>query len=261
MREKKVKHIKIMKANLRNRLNVLSFILVLLLFSQNVFALTGKEIMKKNDDLPDGESSIREAVLLVIKGKRSEKKVFRLISKKYGEKKRKRITFSYPTHIEFLVWDEPGKDNLLWIKLSSGKVRKIATSNKDKPWMNSHFYNDDIGERYFNDYNYKLVGEVDIDGTTCYKIERTKTKGTWVYSKAVAYVGKDDFFARRVDLFEKGIHTKTLHFRNIEKISGIYTPRKTVMERTDGKGKSIMYIKSIEYNVPVPDEKLKREGF
>ena len=64
-----------------------------------------------------------------------------------------------------------------------------------------------------------------------------------------------------VDFYEKGIHTKTITFEKIEKISGIFTPRKLVMERTDGKGKSILYVVSIKYDVPVPDSKLKRESF
>ncbi|MCP5106338.1 MAG: hypothetical protein GY950_23335, partial [bacterium] len=84
--------------------------------------------MEKNDALPKGKSFTRDSGLLVVKGKRKEKKVFQAIKKKYGEKTRMRLSFSEPTHLEFLVWSEPGKDSLQWIKLSSGKKRKIATS-------------------------------------------------------------------------------------------------------------------------------------
>jgi hypothetical protein len=60
--------------------------------------------------------------------------------------------------------------------------------------------------------------------------------------------------------YEKGSHSKTLRIEKIQVISGIYTPRKMVMERTDGKGKSLLYIKSIQYNIPVSDTVLKREA-
>ncbi|MCP5104748.1 MAG: outer membrane lipoprotein-sorting protein, partial [bacterium] len=239
----------------------IGMILMVLFLSQAGFALTGKEIMEKNDALPKGKSFTRDSVLLVVKGKRKEKKVFRVIQKKYGEKTRMRLSFSEPTHLEFLVWSEPGKDSLQWIKLSSGKKRKIASSDKGKPWMNSHFYYEDISERYFSDYSYELKGEAEVNGTACYKVERTKIKGTPDYSRVTVYVGKEDFVTRKVEFYEKGRHSKTLTMYKIEKISGVYTTRKAVMERTDGKGKSIMYIRSIQYDVPVSDNKLKREGF
>jgi hypothetical protein len=232
------------------------------LFATNsLFALTGREIMEKNDALKKPETSVQKCVLLIIKGDKQEKKEFEGIMKKYGKKSRTRISFSYPTRLEFLVWDEPGKDSQQWIKLTSGRVRKIATSDKDKPWVNSHFYNDDISDYDIDDYTYKLIGEESLDGVECYKIEAVKNKGTIIYSKTIVYIGKSDYVRQRVDFFEKGRHTKTITFTNIEKISGIYTSRKAVMERTDGRGKSILYIQSVQYDVPVSDQKLNKESF
>ncbi len=238
-----------------------SVILTGLLLTPEAWALTGRQIMEKNDRLKKPRTSIQESVLLIIKGYAKTKKTFKGISKKYGKKTRKRIIFSYPTRMQFLVWDEPGRDSIQWVKLSSGKVRKIASSEKNKPWVNSHFYNEDISERNIDDYKYKLIGEATINGTACYKVESRKKRGVKVYSKGIIYVGKKDFVIRRIELYERGRHTKTLTLYKIEKISGIYTPRKGVMERTDGKGKSILYIKSVRYNVPVSDHQLKRESF
>ncbi|MBN2041810.1 MAG: outer membrane lipoprotein-sorting protein [Spirochaetes bacterium] len=240
---------------------VLAGIVSVILIGDNAYALNGREIMEKNDALKKPGTSMQTSVLLIVKGNKKEKKEFSGIMKKYGKNTRSRISFSYPTRLEFLVWDEPGNDSLQWIKLSSGRVRKIASSDKGKPWVNSHFYNEDIGDTDIDDYSYKLIGEGKADNIPCYKIESVKIHGTKVYSKSIVYISKNDYTRRKVEFFEKGSHTKTITFEKIEKIDGIYTPRKLVMERTDGKGKSILYVASIKYDVPVSDAKLKRESF
>lgn len=226
-----------------------------------VFSMTGLQIMERNDRLPKEKTALRESVLLIVKEGKSEKKEFVSVLKRYGETTRSRMNFTYPTRIEFLVWDEPGKDSIQWIKLSSGKVRKIASSDKDKPWMNSHSFYEDIGEKNIRDYTYRLVGEDAVDGKPCYRVESVKARGTRVYSKTVVYVGKDDFLKYRIDFYQRGTHIKTVLFKNIEKIAGIYTTRKMEMIRTDGRGKSILYLKSVKYNLPVSDRELTREGF
>jgi hypothetical protein len=204
---------------------------------------------------------MQKNVLLIIKGDREEKKEMESIMKKSGKNTRKRISFSFPTKMEFLVWDEPGTDSRQWIRLSSGRVRKIASSDKGNPWMNSHFYNEDISDSDINDFSYRLVGEANVDSIPCYQVESIKRNGTPVYSKTIAYVAKSNFVMHRVDFYEGGVHTKTLTMNNIEDISGILTSRKMIMERTDGKGKSIIYLQSIKYNVPVQEDSLKRESF
>ncbi len=236
-------------------------VFALLLVSQDVFALTGREVMEKSDALPKGETSSQEAVLAIFRGSQVEKKVFSAQLKRYGKEVRKRITFTHPTRLEFLVIDEPGEDSSQWIKLTSGRVRRIASGDSGKPWVNSHFYNYDIGEINIDDYNYRLLGEEDVNGVKCFKVESVKAEGTQVYSKSNIYIGKNDYIPYRIEFYERGRHTKTLTFENIEKISGINTARKATMERTDGRGRSILYIRAIQYNVSIPDQRLSTQSF
>jgi len=238
------------------------FIISIIVFtSASAFAVTGREIMGKNDSLKKYKTSRNKSVLLIIKDGRSEKKEYEGVGKRYGRELRLNMSFTYPTRLGFLVWDKPGRDKLQWLKLSSGKVRKVAASDKDKPWMNSHFYNEDIGERHIEDYEYKLLGEGNVMGVDCYRIKGVKTRGTRVYSKTVLYVGKNDWVIRKVEFYLRGMHVKTLRNERIEKINGIFTFRKIVMERTDGKGKSILYLRSVDYNRSISGNKFKRESF
>ncbi|MFW5808138.1 MAG: outer membrane lipoprotein-sorting protein, partial [Spirochaetota bacterium] len=219
-------------------------------------AQDAREIMQKNRDIPDGDSFRRSNVLLIVKSGKNEKKEFKTVSKEYGRKVRTRMKFTYPTDMRYLSWDAPGEENQQWIKLSSGKVRKIASSEKDSPWMNSHFYREDLSENYIEEYDYRLLGEETVDGVVCHKIESVKNTGQKVYSRRIIYIGKEDYLTYRVDFFENGRHTKTLTVSGYEKIDGIQTARKLIMERTDGKGKSILYTKSVDYNVSVDDREL-----
>lgn len=240
---------------------VIAVIASLLILSPAFAADDALAIMQKNDALPEGETVIQKSELVVIKSGRSEKKEFSSMSKRSGRKKRGRISFSFPTKMEFLSWDVPGEDNQQWIKLSSGKVRKVASSEKSKPWMNSHFAYDDIAESYIEDSQYKLLGEEQVNGVLCYKIEAVKVNGQKVYSKKEVFIGKEDYQAYRVNFYENGLHTKTLTMSDFQTASGITSPRCLTMERTDGKGKSVLTIKGITYNSPVSDNKLTREGF
>ena len=248
------------------KLFALSIVFTLSIAVEYAFALTGQEIMEKNDSLPNPSSMVTESKLKIYKGSRVIEKIFSGISKKYGEEMRARVTFSYPTRIEFLMWDEPGKDSVQWLKTSTGKVRKIASTSKGNAWVNSHFYYEDLGDHEIENYNYKYIGDADVadskgNKTLCYKVEAQKKSGSMVYSKIIIYVGQKDFVIRRFDFFERGMHTKSMFNYRIEKISGIYTPRAILMQRTDGKGKSILFLKDVKYNVEINDQKLKRESF
>ncbi|HRX17171.1 MAG TPA: outer membrane lipoprotein-sorting protein [Spirochaetota bacterium] len=221
---------------------------------------SAEAIMEKNDEIPSGQSFKREMTLLVIKQGVTEKKEFTGFSKKQGRSRRSRMQFTHPTEMGFLVWDNPGEESQQWIKLSGGRVRRIASTDKGKPWMNSHFYNDDVSEKYIEDYKYELIGEESVNGISCYKIRSVKKGSGATYSKTEVYIGKDDYLTYRVDYFEGGRHVKTLTLTRYENIQNIPTARMLTMERADGKGKSVLYIKSIRYNISVDNRELTREA-
>lgn len=243
---------------------ILSLLLILNSFSlvlESVSAESALSIMQKNDAIPEGEVFRKDSVLLVIKSGTTEKKEFISQGKEYDENRRICIQFNYPSKIGFLIWDEPGEDSQQWIKLSSGKVRKLAGSEKGKPWMNSHFYNQDISRNYYEDFEYTLIGEEMVADRDCYQIKAVRIRGEKIYSHSLIYIGKEDYYKYRVEYFEEGLLTKTLDFSNYETIQGIPTPRKLTMARSDGRGKSILYIRNANYDIQIDDRTLTREAF
>ncbi|MDH5717132.1 MAG: outer membrane lipoprotein-sorting protein [Spirochaetia bacterium] len=244
-----------MKIKLKNMLAVF-LILPALAFADE----KGRQIMEKNDALKEPDTRKGVSVMVVMKGDSKELKEFEMVSKKYGKKTRSRSTFLKPTRIEFLSWSEPGEDSLQWIKLSGGTVRKIASSDKGGSFVGSHFYYEDMQDRDIDDFNYKYLGDEKVNGEDCFKVESVKKKGTKVYVKTIVYIRKSDYFMIKADFYENKGHTKILEVDKIETIDGILTARKITMSRTDGKGKSIIYIKEVDYNKSVSDEFLKKES-
>ncbi len=239
---------------------VLCLLLISFFFADYAYSLDGTEIMGKVKSLKKPVTVNQSAVLLVLKKGRKDILRFSGIFKDYGFESRMRIEFNQGSKMKFLVVNKKSGESLQWLKLSSGRIRQVPRGEQGNPWLNSHFYNIDIGGARMNQkMKYKLLGEKVVDSVDCYRIE-SRGAASGVYSKTLIYVGKNDFVIRRIEFFERGFHTKTLTMYKIQKISGIYTPRKIVMARMDGKGKSIIYIKTINYNTRVADFKLKRSG-
>lgn len=226
-----------------------------------IWSLTARQIMEKNDNLPSANTSVGTSAMVILKGSQKTIKEFSMIAKKFGKADRSRITFVKPTSIELLSHSAPGKESEQWLKLSGGKVRKISSSEKSGAFVNSHFYYEDLSSRELDDYNYTSLPDAKVGGDDCYVVESVKKGKSPVYSKAVMFVRKSDFFIVQGHLYEKNKHTKTIRNEKIQKISGILTPHKVVMERTDGKGKTFLYLQSIKYNVNVSDNTLSSSGF
>ncbi len=235
--------------------------LLFLVFCQSLFALTGREIIEKSDALPEPNTGKTSIVMYIHKGGRVMEKEFRGIAKKFpNDEEKMLISFIRPTRIKLLTHSHKKRDDDQWLRLSSGRVKRIAVSDKDKPFVNSHFYYEDLQSRDIDDYRYKYLGDGKAAGFDCYKVESVKTRGRMVYDKTILYVRKSDYFIVRIDLFRKGRLHKYLENYEIKKVKGILTPFKSIMYTADGKGKTELRIKSVKYNSSIRSSKFNKES-
>jgi len=232
-----------------------------LFLSTPVFALTGRDIMEKNEALPEADTTVSTVLMLIHKGDRITEKEFGSQSKKYQDSEDKiLISFTRPTRIKLLTHAHKGADDDQWLRLSSGRVKRIASSDKGKPFVNSHFYYEDIGSRDIDDYTYKLLGEATALGDGCYAVEAIKEIGEKVYSKLILYVRKADYFIVRIDFYEENEFHKYLENHDIRTVDGILTPFSTIMTRADGKGRTELKILELEYNKGLSDSTFNKEA-
>ena len=239
---------------------ILSCLLALLL-CQSVYAMTGREIMEKTDALPEPDTAKSKILMLIHKGGKVIEKEFTLQMKKFDNDEDKAlISFIRPTHIKLLTHSHKGRDDDQWLRLSSGKIKRIVSTGRDKPFVNSHFYYEDLTSIDIDDYAYKLLGEGNAVGEDCYKVEGVKQVGEKVYDKVIFYVRKSDYFVVRVDFFKKGKFLKFLENYKIKKIDGILTPHKLKMELANAKGKTELVLKGLKYNVDIDSSRFNKEA-
>jgi len=222
-------------------------------------AFTGRQIMDKSDALKQPDTLKASMMMTIYKGDTVQEKEFDVIGKKAGKDEKVLITFTKPTKIKFLTHTHKLSDDDQWLMLTSGKVKRISTSERDQAFVNSHFYYEDMKSRNIDGYNYQLIGETKAVGEDCYKVEATPKDKTNVYSKAIFYVRKSDFFILRADIFKGGVFHKYLENYDIRLVNGILTPNHAVMYLPDGKNRTELRMKSIEYNKGVADSSLNKE--
>jgi hypothetical protein len=235
--------------------------LIMLVLSQSVYALTGREIMEKTDALPEPQTAASKILMKIYKGDRVEEKEFTLQAKKYpNDEDKALISFIRPTQITLLTNAYKDKEDDQWLKLSSGKIKRIASSEKGQPFVNSHFYYEDLSPVEIDDYKYELLGEEKAVGEDCYKVEGVKQVGEKVYDKVIFYVRKSDYFVVRIDFFKDGAFHKFLENYDVKEMDGILTPYRVKMELADGKGKTELALEELKYNSPLADTTFNKES-
>lgn len=225
-----------------------------------LYALTGREIMEKSDALPEPASTESRAVMKIYRdGALKETKEFQMYSKKYGQDSRVLIRFVKPTKIKFLTHAYRNRDDLQWLKTSSGKPKKIVGSDSGKPFVHSHFFYEDLKSRDIDDYDYILRGEATAVDEECYRVEAVRKRGEKVYDKIELFVRKSDYFVVSVNFYQKGKLLKFLKNYDVRTVDGILTPHRMVMYLPDGKGMTEITVTSVKHNVAVNDSLFNKE--
>lgn len=241
--------------------------LVVLAFAATARAQTGREIAQKVKDRPDGDTRQSELVMKLI-NKRGAVRERKLISYSIdvgkGKKDRKSIMFfQYPGDVKgtgFLTWDydEPDKDDDKWLYLPAmKKTRRISGSSaKQDYFMGSDFTYDDMGSRNVDEDTHKLLGEEEIDGHKCWKLESTPKDKREIYSKKIAFIRQDCLIAVRVEYYDKmeNLHRR-LELSDIAKVAGFWVAQKLHMTNVQTEHQTILEIKNPKYDLPMEETK------
>jgi hypothetical protein len=236
-------------------------VVVLLTIGNVVHAFSGREIMERNDALPEADTSKSLLKMFIHKRGRIIEKEFEIKAQndENGEDKTL-ISFIRPTQIKLLTHSHKHRDDDQWLRLTSGKIKRIASADRGKSFVNSHFYYEDLTSRDIDEYEYRYIGDETVTGEKCYLVEAHKRSGRRVYDKSILYVRHSDFYIVRIDLFKKGKHHKTLENQDVKKINGILTPHTIVMTLVKKKEKTELQVETIEYDIPLPAGSFNKEA-
>jgi Protein of unknown function (DUF1329). len=147
------------------RITLLTALLVAAAAQMN--AQTGRDIIQRVKDRPDGNTRYAEMQLTLIK-KNGDKRERKMVSWAMDEGKdtKKIMFFTYPGDVKgtgFLTWDydQAGKEDDKWLYLPAmKKTRRISgSSSKTDYFMGTDFTYDDMGGRNVDDDTHKLCAK------------------------------------------------------------------------------------------------------
>lgn len=241
-------------------LTTLILISSFLLTALPAWAVTGREIIDRANSIRKPDTVISELTMRIYREKRVAEKRFALKTKLFENNQRKTlIAFTKPTRLKLLTITHQEREDDQWLRMSNGKIKRITTSSKGKPFVNSHFTYEDMISRNIDHYQYQYKGDAEFCGDICYRVESQKKSGRKIYDRTVFYIRKSDYYILRIDFYKDGRFIKYLANYDIKETDGIITPYKIVMTSAT-KGKTEIYLNDVTYNIAVPESQFKKES-
>jgi len=144
-----------------------------------------------------------------------------------------------------------------WVP-SIERVVKLPPSMMMQSWMGSDFTNDDLirAASILEDYNHTLVGEEEVEGVLCYKIELLpKPDAPVVWGKIVNWISKNDFLERRAEFYDEDeFLINEMIFSDIKKMGGRTVATKIVVNPVEDEGNTTTIIyEDVKFNQPIEE--------
>ncbi len=226
---------------------------------------TGLWVAQKIEEREKGnDTSLKmDMALIDKKGRERQRKLF-IIRKDFKGKDKLLLRFTYPKDINgtsFLVWEQKGRDNERFLYLPAlGRIRRIATREKDENFAGTDFSYEDISGRKLEDYTYKLIEEEIIcEEKNCYLLASYPKEKDSRYPKILSWIRKDSFVTIKAHYYnKKGEVEKTYRVLKLGKIDGIWTALGLSMENHKTSHKTFIKVKEVQYNIGIPSRRFER---
>lgn len=169
------------------------------------------EIAQKSTDVIEFESIEMSSTLKIIDNKGNVRhRQISVATRKFGDVTKTLMKFISPPDVKgtsMLIYDYDKKEDDLWVYLpATRKTRRIISTEKGKSFMGSEFSNADMSKPNPENFNYKIIGEENFQGKTCWKLETVckteqiaKESG---YNKKVSLVEKATFLSHKTDYYQ-----------------------------------------------------------
>lgn len=176
-------------------------------------SMSAKELMLKSQENGkfNGLETISTLKIIDKKGRERIRKTY-MASKTFnkGTLEKRYIRFLEPPDVKgtgILIFDFDEKSDEMWIYLPAlRKIRRIVSSEKSKSFMGSEFTNGDMMVSNLDDYNYKLQGTKEVNGTLCDVVVRIpvnqKIAEEYGYAREVLLLGQKDHMLRKAQYYD-----------------------------------------------------------
>jgi len=243
----------------------LLFVVTAVLFlSQNTFAITAEEVVKKSQAafLYAGKDfKARVMMKLISKGGQERVREMTMLRKNFGEtggNQKYFIYFFQPADVKdmtFMVYKYPAKDDDRWLFVPAiNMVRRIAAQDKRSSFVGSDFTYEDVSGRDIEDDAHTLSKEEKLGVYDCYVIKSAPKAADVDYSYKLSWIDKmtflpvkEEYYDRRNELY------KIFSADEIKDIKGFPTITKRTMKNLQSAHTTVVaYIKT-DYSIGLED--------
>jgi len=232
-------------------------LLFLILVNSAIPALSqdARAIMKKADDLMEGNSSHSVMVMTIVRPTWQRAVKFENWSK--GRE-----------YAMTLILDPPKEKGQTFLKIRNdmwnwnptiNRMIKLPPSMLSQGWMGSDYTNDDILKEssVVNDYSHQIIGEEAIENYPCYKIELTPLEeAAVVWGKIILWISQKEYYQLRAEYFdEDGSLVKTHLLSEIKVMDDRRIPTHfEIIPADKPTQKTLVDIITMDFDIPIGDD-------
>lgn len=217
--------------------------------------LSGREIMRKvyQRDTGENRQATMEMILVNRHGDERRREI-RQFERDFGEVEKTIMFFTAPADVRntsFMNWSyTDGSNDDQWLYLPAlGRVRRIASDNKNDSFMGSDFTYEDMAQRDIDDDKHELITTEEINGQKHYVVESIPQDEDSDYSKTITWVDAENWLGRKKEFYDQDEKLlKVLTNQQYEEIQGILTVIQAEMHDIQDNHKTIMRTKDIDYD-------------
>jgi len=138
------------------------------------------------------------------------------------------------------------------------RLIKLPPSMMSQGWMGSDYTNDDIlrESSVVNDYDHEIVGEENVAGRLCYKINMVaKEDAAVIWGSQIRWIDKKEFLFLKSELYDEDeFLIRTELGTDVKSMDGRLIPTLIELIPAEEEGhKTIIEIREIEFNKPIND--------
>ncbi len=152
----------------------------------------------------------------------------------------------------FLTHSHPTAEDDQWLYLPAiSRTRRIASRNKSGPFMASEFAYEDMTSFELAKYQFRYLRDEELNGISCYVLERIPADKFSGYSKTIAWVDQQHYRVQKIEFYDKKQSLlKTLQASDYQLFLDKYWRPMVLQMQNHQTGKSTeLRVEALQFNV------------
>ena len=168
------------------------------------------------------------------------------------------LRFTAPAEVKgvaLLVHNHPDRASDQWMwRPAIERDQRIALQDRSTRFFGTDFSYEDLEERDAGQFDFKVLGDEQIDGQACWKLEsKPREKKVSQYAYSHLWVRKDIYVYVQVEAYNKSGMARRIHYSDVQNIQGYWTPKVVEVLDVAKKSRTILKFEKLRYNVPLDE--------